>query len=591
MASVPEGCSAGPKPAMSFKTGGGAILALGLVAGCGSAPEASGPEGMERSTSAISDPSAHVATSPQGVVSSASNFATEAGARVLAEGGTAVDAAVSAAFAVAVTEPSMSGIAGRASIVIRTPDGDVRGIDGLNQVPAGYEPDLAPEGYDQAAVPGAIAALARAQEEHGTWPLGEVMAPAVELAREGFPLPADEADRFASAAQDLERHAASREYFLAEDGEPLEPGVHFVQEDLAEVLEAVAEGGVEVFYQGWVADSIHSHMARAGGFITRDELADYEALSAIPAEGTYRGHGLVSNFRPASGHTVVQALKTMEEVEAPSAFARPDGLGRGHGPWGGVTGVAMHLALQDRGETHETEEESARHLTSREHARDRAQQMELDGVALGGAAPDGGVPAAASPAAQDEEPSYKRDATTHLSTADADGYVVALTQSLGPSMGSRLAAPGLGFLYPTRLSAEPGDRPSSTISPTLVSRPDGSPMMALGGAGDARIISAVIQVVSRMVDHGMSLTEALEAPRLHPVGSHVLELERGPVALWRAADLAELRSHDFQLRTADSGAFGRVHAVYLPDGWADGGEPLKGVAEPRWTGGAAGPRP
>lgn len=578
-------------------------LAL-LVAGCGRGTEAPAASPAVSGAADITDPAAEVARSPHGVVSTASTYATEVGARVLAEGGTAVDAAVASAFAVAVTEPSMSGIAGRASIVIRMPDGEIHGIDGLNRVPESYESGVAPTGYNRAAVPGAIAALAKAQEEHGTWPLAQVMEPAVELAREGFPLPSDEARRFASAADDLAQHEASREYYLDEDGEPLEPGVHFVQEDLARVLEAVAEEGVEVFYRGWIADSIHADMKEAGGFITRDELAAYEALPAIPVRGEYRGHGLASNFRPASGHTVIQALQTMEEVEAPGAFDLGGGsrAGGGHAPWGAVTGRAMRLALQDRSARHGTEEESADYLTSREHARERAREMDVadatvdggEGAALWESEPGQAEPAlaaAGAPHGGARAPEWMTDHTTHLSTADADGTVVALTQSLGPSMGTRLAARGLGFLYATRLGSTPGSRPSSTISPTIVSRPDGSPMVALGGAGNARIISAVIQVASRMVDHGMPLEEAMAAPRLHPVGDRSLELEEGPIARWRSGELAALRSRDFQLRTAESGRFGRVHAVYLPEGWDEGDAPLLGVAEPRWTGGAAGPRP
>jgi gamma-glutamyltranspeptidase/glutathione hydrolase len=159
-----------------------------------------------------------------------------------------------------------------------------------------------------------------------------------------------------------------------------------------------------------------------------------------------------------------------------------------------------------------------------------------------------------------------------------------LTQSLGPAMGTRLVAPGLGFLYATRLGTTPGSRPASTVAPTIVVGPGGDRVVALGGAGDARIISAVIQVVSRLVDHNMSLADAILAPRVHPDAERTLRVEEGPVSAWSAADRQRLSTWGFTLVPSPSGFFGRVHAVQL------GGRrvPALAVAEPRWTGGAAG---
>lgn len=177
-----------------------------------------------------------------------------------------------------------------------------------------------------------------------------------------------------------------------------------------------------------------------------------------------------------------------------------------------------------------------------------------------------------------------RGATTAMAATDANGMTVAHTQSNGPSLGTRLVASGLGFVYATRLGSEPGSRPSSTISPTLVFGPDGSLRVALAGAGDSRIITAVIQVVSRVVDHGMSLEEAVAAPRVHPTGPLELRLEEGPVGSWSEREVARLEAWGFELDTAPAGYYGRVHAV------APGqGGPALGVAEPRWTGSAAGP--
>ena len=592
-------------PASTLRHRFAAAVAAVLLTACATAP----PSGT--ADPSITSPTAQVGRSEGGVVSAASVLATEVGARVLAEGGNAVDAAVATAFALAVSEPSMSGLGGRASMVIRTPEGEVFGIDGLNQVPRSYTEDTGiPSGYERAAIPGVPAALVRAQEEHGSWPLARVMEGAIRLAEAGFPLPADEAGRWASAAEDLARYPSSRATFLRPDGTPYAAGDHFRNPALARTLRAIADGGVEAFYRGWIADSIHVDMERQGGFVTRTELAGYVALDAILVEGTYRGHRLVSNFRPSSGHSVIQALQTMEAV-GPAVPLEEEAR------WAAIVGQSMHWALEDRGRSFGSERVSARRLTSAAHARERAEDIEVPARATG-AAMDIATGYRGSPAAHpvaDHEPGWRvaasvpglsehpeawqvpvgtlvvapsdRGATTSLAATDANGMTVAHTQSNGPSLGTRLVASGLGFVYATRLGSEPGSRPSSTIAPTLVFNPDGSLRFGLGGAGDNRIITAVIQVISRVVDHGMSLEDAVAAARVHPGGGGALELqiEEGPVGVWSESDRARLRAWGFEMETAPSSFYGRVHAV------APGHRgPALGVAEPRWTGGAAGPR-
>jgi len=544
--------------------GRGALLlgVMGSMWACGGPPApTTTPSAVERAMEMaveaaaevrVTEPTAQVARSSRGMVASASVPASQVGARILADGGNAADAAVATGFAVAVTEPGMSGIAGRASIVIRTPAGAVHGIDGLNTVPASYAEGGAP-GYDRAAVPGVVAALTRLHDEYGSLPLTTVMAPAIRLAEEGFHLPAREADRLAAAAEELDRFPASRDLFLRPDGTAPAEGERLVQAELARTLRAIAQEGPEVFYEGWIADSIHADMARNGGFITRDDLAAYQALDAILVEGTYRGHTLVSNFRPASGHAVIQALQTLE--------ALPDSqiLLSGEEAWVALVGQAMRHAIGDRGMSVGTEEESAAHLTSPAHARERAGGLRLPGG--------------------EREDGEDRESTTHFSVADEAGMVVSVTQSLGPSMGTRLVAPGLGFLYATRLGSEPGSRPSSTIAPTLVLTPGGEPYLALGGAGDARIISAVIQVVSRVLDQGLSLEAAVAAPRVHPTGPLELRMEE---AAWEPGVRTFVEGMGLEVEPTPSSYFGRVHAVGLdPDG-------MTGVAEPRWNGSAVG---
>lgn len=553
-----------------------AALLLVFASACAAAP-ARPASPAPGSTALVTPPSAQQARSENGVVASATPWATDAGATVLAHGGNAVDAAVAIAFTLAVTEPSMSGLGGRASLIIRTPDGALHGIDGLNQVPRGYKANSGlPPGYERAAIPGMPAALARALSEHGTWTLARVLAPAIRLAEEGFILGGAEAGRWAAAAPELNKYPAARGTYLKPDGSVWRAGDLVTNPLLATTMRTLAAEGVESFYRGSIAAAIDADMRRQGGFILREDLAGYEALTAIPARGTYRGYQIASNFRPAAGHAVIQALQSMEGLAVPGP----------HDParWAAVIGQAMHYALTDRGRRSGTEEESAALLTSIAHARDRAKNIvmpDADPRPLGRWTDTPIVPWTIPPGTLVSAAS-DREATTHLSTVDREGRLVAWTQSLGPAMGTGLVAPDLGFLYATRLGTAPGSRPASTIAPTIVSPPNGAPPFALGGAGDARIISAVTQVISRVVDHRMSLADAVAAPRVHPDEPKVLRIEEGPVARWSADDRARLERWGFTLVSAPSGFFGRVHAVWL-------GTPSLGVAEPRWTGGTAGP--
>ena len=572
------------------------LIVLSACASRSSAPATpASPAATGASTSAITNPTAQLAESANGVVASATTQATEVGARVLAEGGNAVDAAVAIGFALAVTEPSMSGLGGRASVLVRLAGGEMRGIDGLNQVPRGYRENSGiPDVYERAAIPGVPAALASALEQHGTWPLARVLEPAIALAENGFILIEGEADRWASAREELAKFGSGLGTYLKADGTVWRAGDRVTNPLLARTLRRLATEGVASFYKGSIAAEIDKDMAAHGGFLRKDELAAYEALPAIVVAGAYRGYQLASNFRPAAGHSVIEALQMMENIAVPG----PDEPAR----WAAVVGQAMQLAIADRGVRRGTEGESAAWLTSREHASERAKQII--------------VPArGADPRPSEIEP-YQgaafwnppgtlvtaptdREATTHYAVADRDGRFVSITQSLGPAMGTRLVAPGLGFIYATRLGTVPGSRPGSTIAPTIFSRSigmtgevlsaqsiDTPPVIALGGAGDARIISAVIQVISRMVDHKMSLADAVAAPRVHPDALKTLRIEEGPVSSWTAADRARLEKWGFTLIGAPSGFFGRVHAVSrrpVP------GSTATGVAEPRWTGGAAGP--
>lgn len=545
----------------------GALLLL-LVAACASPavqPSSAAPL-------AITDPARKVAESSMGMVASASTLATEVGARVLAEGGNAVDAAAATSFALAVTEPTMSGLGGRASILIRTPAGEIHGIDGLTQVPRSYRAG-APAGYASAGVPGVPAAVIAMVERYGTWPLHRIMAPAIRLAEDGFPMNALEATRIAEAAATLRTFEGSRRAFLKRDGSAWAAGDRFVQPDLARTLRAIADSGARVFYRGWIADSIHADMARHGGFITREDLAAYEARPAIIVRGSYRGHGIAGNFDPASGHAVIEALHILERFD-PGTIQGVE--------YASVVAQAMQLAIADRYRTFGSRTETARRLTSKEHAAERAQEIGLPGPAA--RVPPG------DPRTGDDADAWRlaaRDNTTHFSVVDANRMAVSLTQSLGQVLGSQLATPGLGFIYGDLLGSEPGTRPASTISPTIVTDSAGRLLYVLGGAGGARIIPAIVQTLSHAIDRQLPLDRAMAAPRVAPVGAAALRVEMDSLTgiRWTETQLSRLASLGFALERSASPDYGRIHAVVVDH---ETGR-LIGVAEPRGVGGAAGP--
>jgi gamma-glutamyltranspeptidase / glutathione hydrolase len=575
------------------------LLSLAVVAGgCRVGGEAAerGPAQLSAASVSLTDPASKVVRSPAGVVSSGSVLASQVGASVLAEGGGAVDAAIATSFALLVAEPTMSGLGGRVSILVRTSDGRVFGIDGLNQVPSTFR-EGGGEGYERAAIPGHPAAMGLLHDELGSWGLRELLAPAVALAEGGVPLTAGEARRLNDAAEDLRRYPGAAD-FLAPGDAGWRVGDRFRQPTAARTLRAIAEEGVRVVYEGWVADSIAVDMERNGGFITRDELRRYRALEALPVGGRYRNHVVLSNFRPSSGHTVIQALQTMELLEAEG-----DGELRGSA----LLAEALRHALDDRHLELGSEEESAVTLTSPDHARERAASIELaldrsasvrsvpsdggDGSPL--ATAEGGVPPSAwaagagpqiaAPQGVVFESPGDRESTSHFSVVDGEGTVVLVTQSLGPSMGTRVISPGVGFPYATRLGDEPGSRPTSAIAPTLVLDPEGEFLLALGGAGDDRIISAVTQVIHRVVGQGMELPDAVGARRVHPVGDRELRVEAGPVGFWTPDEVEVFSSTGRDVVPTPSSYFGRIHGV------GGDGTAFVGVAEARWDGSAVAP--
>lgn len=533
---------------------------------------------------ALAPPTAHAQSvlqtsrSHDGAVASAHPLATEAGVRMLELGGNAADAAVATAFAIAVVEPTMNSIGGRNQILIRLPDGTIRGIDGTTQAPMTYDPDTAPQagyGYAVVGVPGAAAGLLRLHAEYGSLPLATVMAPAIDYAENGFRVLPAEAGREAANAEHSAEFPGTAAIYLKPDGTPRRPGDMLVQKDYANTLRTIAAGGHDAFYKGEIARKIAADMQAHGGAVTLESLADYRAEDSRVVRGSYRGYEVVGLDVPSAGVVSIQALQIMESFD-PSSMTEAQ--------WAAVKGQALGIAARElRGLGTDT---AAARATSKAWAARMAEGIEAPAGARRTVSPPGRVDAPRPLPVQPDD----RGNTTHMTAADGKGMFVALTQTLGPNMGSSVVTPGLGFLYASTLGGylghvEPGERARSSISPVMVLK-DGVPFLALGAAGGGRIPPGVVQVISRVIDDGMTLADALAAPRVYMSG-RTLEVETSPGIGWTPAEVGEMRALGLEIRENPGvGSFSRVHAIQYDAAtrtWIAG-------ADPDWEGSAQAPR-
>ena len=544
------------------------LVVSAAVWGCG-AGEGGDPGG-------VVEAAPQVASSPRGVVVAAQPLAAEAGAEMLDAGGNAADAAVAAAFAISVVEPSMNSIGGRTQILVRLPDGNVAGIDATTQAPATYDPETAPQasyGYPTVGVPGAVAGLARLLREHGTMSLEEVMAPAIALAEDGFVLLPGEAARHAAGAAQLAEFEGSREHFLLEGDRARPAETIFVQRDLAATLRAIATGGEDVFYRGEIAGRIAADMEANDGAVTTESLAAYEALDVRIVRGSYRGYELVGTDVPASGAVTIGILHILEHFDMASLEDES---------WAVLVGTAIARAFEERIVARRNGLGDLSFMTDKEWAADIAAGIDVPGATRRIAPSPVASMADWDASGWGPEQSH----TTHLSAADGTGMYVALTQTIGPNLGSKVMTPGLGFLYAATLGGylgymEPGERARSSISPLMVLQ-DGEPVLVLGAAGGARIISAVVQAVVRVVDQGMSLPDALAAARVHPIDGGI-QMETSPGIGWAAEDIAEVVAWGMEVQEVErEGAFGRIHGIWVNPATGE----LVGVADPDWEGAA-----
>lgn len=493
------------------------------------------------------------AIASMGMVTSNHPLASLAGVEMLMRGGNAIDAAVATLFALSVVEPMMVSIFGAGFFTIRLADGTLTTIDDYAVVPLAAREDmyvpipgsldndvegsLNDTGYLAVATPGSLLGWTTALERHGRLPLAVVVEPAVRYARQGFRVSPYLHGFIRLCEAALGRFPASAEIFLP-GGRPAAAGSVLRRVEYAATLERVGAEGAGYLYGGQLGQVVAGDMAANGGLITLDDLARYRVYEREPVRGTYRGYEIVSMGPASSGGVhIIQMLNILEGFDLPAlGFGTPDTV---H-----LIAETMKIAFADRARylaDPERVQVPVEWLTSKDYAAERRAQIDMGRAQqyAAGIAPDG-----------------EGTCTTHCCAVDAEGNVVSATQTLNGAFGSKVTVPGTGMLLnncmklmdptPGRTnSIAPGKRILSSMSPTIVLK-DGKPLLAIGTPGGVRIFGSVLQAILNVIDFGMSVQEAVEAPRLFDRGP-VLELERGYDRLQELASELERRGHTVQI--------------------------------------------
>lgn len=476
------------------------------------------------------------------VVATNHPLASAAGAEMLARGGNAVDAAVAALFTLSVVEPMMVSPFGAGFFVIRDGrSGALTTIDNYATVPRAATPtmfnaiagslDYEVEGkandigYRAVATPGALKGWAHASKRFGRLPFAALVEPAMRYAASGFPASAYLVGMIREDREALARFPASAEVFLPSGDVPA-VGQTIIRSDYAQTLQQIASEGADTLYTGALARVVAQDMAANGGLVSLDDLANYRVVERAPVRGTYRGYEIVSMGPPSSGGThIIQMLNLLERFPLGNgdlAFGTPD--------YCHLLAETLKLAFADR-RRYMADPDSVpvpvEALISKGYAEQRRQELQPRRTRR--YAP--GELAAIKTFCGGETAN-----TTHCTVIDDEGTIVSATQTLNSGFGSKVTVPGTGMLLDNCMvlmdptpgnsnSIAPGKRVLSSMSPTIVLK-NGKPFMALGTPGGKRIFAAVAQAILNVIDHGMTLQQAVEAPRLWTQGAE-LELEGG----------------------------------------------------------------
>lgn len=527
----------------------------------------------------------------QFMIASNEQRASDAGNEIIRAGGNAVDAAVAVGFALAVTYPVAGNLGGGGFMVIRMADGRTASIDYREVAPLAAHRDMYLDalgnptresvvGYRASGVPGAVAGMAEALAKYGTMPLARVLEPAIRLAGEGFVVDSALYRSLESSKNYLSRFDAKDVFFT--NGRAVAPGTLFKQPALARTLSLIAAQGPKAFYGGEVGDSLVAAMKAGGGIITTEDLRRYKAEWRAPIKSTYRGYTLFT-MPPASsgGVTITETMNMLETWDSLPSW--------GSAAYAHILGSAYQRAFIDRNSKLADPafvKVPIEQLTSKEYARALAATID---------------PARKTPTPPDGAQIADRMHTTHYSVVDDKGNAVATTTTINNGYGSAVYLKNVGFFMNDEMddfatapgkpnmfglvqyeqnAIAPGKRMLSAMSPTIVLDRSGELLLVVGAAGGPRIITATSQVILNVIDHRMSLSDAMRAPRLHHQAlPDTLVVETNGLTQ-AAADSLRAIGHGIRF----IGGIANVNAVMrVKGGW-------EGVTEPRsgGTGGTSG---
>ncbi len=521
---------------------------------------------------------------PNGAVVSSSRLASEAGNSIMLEGGNAVDGAVAAFFALAVTVPQAGNIGGGGFAVVHLASGEEFTLDFREMAPAAAHKDmyqdengdviqgLALETLLGVGVPGSVDGVLRLLDDHGSGRVSrrQVLAPAIRLAREGFPISRYFAPELNEQKELFSKNPGASGIFVRSDGRLWRAGDVLVQEDLAKTLEIIAEKGRDGFYDGRVAEQIVAEMKRGNGIITRDDLRAYRSVYREPIRGRFMGRDIISMGPPSSGGIhLVQMLNMLELLAIDDQ------------EWQSSKYVHLITEVERRAYADRAEylgdmdfwDVPIGELTSVEYAKRRVADISRDR-----ATPSTEVAAGRIPLKDGEN-------TTHLSVGDRQGNAVAITTTINPyfytcgivvdgggfflnnEMEDFVHKPGVanyfGLLGSRANAIEPGKRPLSAMTPTIVLE-DGKPLIIAGSPGGGTIITTVMQVILNVLANGMNIQEAVHAPRFHSQWfPDTIQIETYALSE-DTIEVLEAMGHEVVPR---GNIIGRAHCIYFgPDG-------------------------
>lgn len=527
-------------------------------------------------------------TASKGMVVTNHPLASAAAIEMLTLGGNAIDATIAALFTLNVVEPMMVGLFGGGTALIRLASGQIVVLDALSTAPAAARPDsykpvsdtwpgyMDVEGRSNAvgassvAVPGALLGWCEALERFGRLDLDTVLQPAIRHAARGFAASEYLCMSARIVAADLAKDPAISAIFLP-DGMPLNAGERIHQPELAETLRIIARDGARALHGGELGRQCAEYLSRKGSFLSATDLERYKTIERKPVRGDYRGLEIIGPPPPCSGGVhVVQMLNLIEAFDVAK-------MGFGTSESVHLLAEVIKIAASDRrASTADPDffDVPLERLSSKAYADERRTEISMDNAR-----------------------SYKPIAvgndsanTTHVTIADADGNVVSSTQTINSLFGARLIIPGTGiipnnymYLFDPHpglpLSLEPGKRITSTQSPLIVLE-DGTPRYALGLPGGPRLYPAAFQAVVNLIDHRMTLQEAVEAPRIWTQGQD-LEVERA----FGQGVLAEVRAKGHLVTQIAHVAGGMCAIEFNEDGSATGASCWRADGTPVGIGG------